>query len=307
MYRTNFNYYKTHDRYLYQGQEMDDEVKGEGNSYDFGARIYDAKLGRFLSIDRLAKKHPGLSSYSFVNNSPVIAVDKDGNDWTISTTIAEDGSRTVHVKLTAAAVNNSSEPVDMNAFAATVKSQVEKSFTGSYVDSKTTFKNDDQPGVKPDLLVPETQIFKVNVVVDVDIRIIKDTKQVKSTEHLIRIEDNDVATREAGGTQINGMANEMGGTDIVLDRSRLDDMMNGLNNNTIPHEFGHTLGLHHIDQLESPKNYQYLGDVNKGKFHDNLMLSGQFPGKDRTIATKLEGFQMKWAINAIKNGKVNKQ
>ncbi len=41
-------------RYGFNGKEKDDEVKGEGNSLDFGARMYDSRLGRFLSIDKYA-------------------------------------------------------------------------------------------------------------------------------------------------------------------------------------------------------------------------------------------------------------
>jgi len=38
-------------RFGFNGQEKDDELKGEGNSYDFGARIYNPRLGIFLSPD----------------------------------------------------------------------------------------------------------------------------------------------------------------------------------------------------------------------------------------------------------------
>jgi len=40
----NSNSYK----YGFNGKEKDDEVKGNGNSYDFGARIYDPRIGRWL-------------------------------------------------------------------------------------------------------------------------------------------------------------------------------------------------------------------------------------------------------------------
>ena len=39
-------------RYGFNGQEKLDEIKGYGNSLDFGARIYDPRLGRFLSVDK---------------------------------------------------------------------------------------------------------------------------------------------------------------------------------------------------------------------------------------------------------------
>lgn len=47
-------------------------------AYDFGARIYDARLGRWLSTDPLGAEYPGLSPYNFVANSPIYYVDPDG-------------------------------------------------------------------------------------------------------------------------------------------------------------------------------------------------------------------------------------
>lgn len=60
--------------------EKDDEVKGSGNSYDFGARIQDPRLGRWLSVDNAFKKYPDLSPYNFGLNNPVRYQDFDGND-----------------------------------------------------------------------------------------------------------------------------------------------------------------------------------------------------------------------------------
>ena len=58
------------DPYSFQAQEHDDEVKGDGNSYDFGARLLDPRLGRWLTIDSQFKKQPSQSPYkSFFNNT----------------------------------------------------------------------------------------------------------------------------------------------------------------------------------------------------------------------------------------------
>src|SRR5690554_1162992 len=67
-------------RYGFQGQERDDEVKGEGNSYDFGARLFDSRVGRWLSRDPLEGKYPSLSPYNFVANTPLIAIDPNGKE-----------------------------------------------------------------------------------------------------------------------------------------------------------------------------------------------------------------------------------
>ena len=56
----------------------DNELKGIGNSLDFGARIYDSRVSRFLSLDPLAKKYPSEGNYTFAVDSPIYLVDKDG-------------------------------------------------------------------------------------------------------------------------------------------------------------------------------------------------------------------------------------
>jgi len=38
-------------RYGFNGKMKDNEVEGEGDIYDFSARMYDARLGRWLSLD----------------------------------------------------------------------------------------------------------------------------------------------------------------------------------------------------------------------------------------------------------------
>ena len=65
-------------RYGFNGKEKADEIKGDGNSYDYGARIYDPRLGRWLSTDPLQQKYADLSPYNYCANSPISAKDPDG-------------------------------------------------------------------------------------------------------------------------------------------------------------------------------------------------------------------------------------
>ncbi|MEZ5047143.1 MAG: RHS repeat-associated core domain-containing protein [Chitinophagaceae bacterium] len=65
-------------RYGFNGQEKDNEIKGTGNSLAYEARIYDSRLGKWLSVDPLQAKYPSLSTYHFGANNPVLYVDKDG-------------------------------------------------------------------------------------------------------------------------------------------------------------------------------------------------------------------------------------
>lgn len=68
----------------FNGMRKDDEVHGAtGTSYDFGARLYDPRVGRWLSLDPLAAKVPDASPYAFAINSPILMYDEGGNIFRI--------------------------------------------------------------------------------------------------------------------------------------------------------------------------------------------------------------------------------
>jgi RHS repeat-associated protein len=65
-------------KYGFNGQEKDDEIKGESNHYNFTYRGYDSRLGRFTSVDPLTSSYPFYSPYQFASNTPIQAIDLDG-------------------------------------------------------------------------------------------------------------------------------------------------------------------------------------------------------------------------------------
>lgn len=65
-------------RFGFNGKENDNEVKGEGNQQDYGMRIYDSRLGKFLSVDPITNEYPQLTPYQFASNSPILFIDIDG-------------------------------------------------------------------------------------------------------------------------------------------------------------------------------------------------------------------------------------
>ena len=65
-------------RYGFNGMDKDNEINVNGGSYDFGARIYDSRLGRWLSLDPLMKSYPELSSYIGMGSCPILYKDVDG-------------------------------------------------------------------------------------------------------------------------------------------------------------------------------------------------------------------------------------
>jgi RHS repeat-associated protein len=67
-----------HYRNLFNGQEADNEVYGEGCSQNYGFRMYDTRLGRFWGVDPLTKDYPMLTPFQFASNTPIWGVDIDG-------------------------------------------------------------------------------------------------------------------------------------------------------------------------------------------------------------------------------------
>lgn len=79
----NFSSYKY--RYGFNGKENDNETVGTGQgTQDYGSRIYNPVLGRWLSLDPLQTKYPFFSPYNFCGNNPVMFVDHDGKEITPS-------------------------------------------------------------------------------------------------------------------------------------------------------------------------------------------------------------------------------
>jgi RHS repeat-associated protein len=65
-------------RFGFNGKEKESDMYGESNAYDFGARIYDGRIGKWLSVDPLQEIYPFASPYNFTLNSPIANTDPDG-------------------------------------------------------------------------------------------------------------------------------------------------------------------------------------------------------------------------------------
>jgi len=68
--------------YGFNGKERDNSTASD--SYDFGARILDTRLGRWLSVDSKYFRHFDKSVYAFTSDNPIMNLDSDGNDFIAS-------------------------------------------------------------------------------------------------------------------------------------------------------------------------------------------------------------------------------
>jgi hypothetical protein len=201
----------------------------------------------------------------------------------------------------------------MNAFKGAVKTQVANTYSASYNEQigskKVTVKGKTK----------EIPIYrKVNVIIKTELRVICDKAELKPNEHLLHVADDAEATKAAGGVKIYGMADDIGGKDIIFSESKVANMINGKDNNTIVHELGHTFGLRHIDAPNETTedaidisnggigNPQAISPKEQSKQPNNAMLSGGSPYMNDATSTKLNIKQIKTGLKLLKDGKLNK-
>ena len=75
-------YNSTAYRYGFNGKEKDDEGEiGSLTTYDYGFRIYNPAIAKFLSVDPLTRSYPQLTPYQFASNRPIDGIDLDGLEY----------------------------------------------------------------------------------------------------------------------------------------------------------------------------------------------------------------------------------
>jgi RHS repeat-associated protein len=274
--------------------EKDDELKGSGNSLDYGARMYDSRIGRWFSRDNLEEKYPWLSTYSYTANNPIMNKEIDGQDWTVSTLKDEESGNTIIViTLDAAVVNTSTDQsLDMQGLADATKSQIQASYS-------MTYKNEDGT--------------TTTVEATVNIRVVNDVSEIKNNEHAVQV----VNPGEYGVGTGYGRG-PFNGNQLYLNKNMVPGMIDGSDNNTIPHELGHTAGLKHADR---PTHMTFDDAIDGQEFTpctpcvednvDNAMYSGYNPSikgtyLDDKTSTEINPDQIKVIKKNADNGELNK-
>ncbi|HRD37393.1 MAG TPA: RHS repeat-associated core domain-containing protein, partial [Bacteroidia bacterium] len=181
-------------RYGFNKQEKDDEVFGS-NVYDFGARIYDARLARWWALDKLKDRYAPISPYTFgldnpnyfVDHAGKIIIDKNGN--TVVLTRDDKGNITG-----ISATNSKGEKVDADPFTVKMITAVGKTDIGRE-RLKQMEVHSDQFQYKRDRLGTETgdDFGQTNT----------ETKNGKTT-HTMWIDDG----QERVGTRFEGASDE---------------------------------------------------------------------------------------------------
>jgi len=113
--------------YGFNGKENDNEPLNDGNLIDFGSRVYDSRLGRWLSMDPKYKDYANSSPYCALANNPVLFIDQIGENIVLYYEYS-DGKRSVLLTVV------TEEETEFTIYSNTIPEETRTGIEGALID-----------------------------------------------------------------------------------------------------------------------------------------------------------------------------
>jgi RHS repeat-associated protein len=270
----------------FQAQEMDDEIKGEGNSVNYKFRMHDPRLGRFFSVDPLSYKYPHNSPYAFSENRLIDGVELEGLEFVKSESNDLNGKKVISIEIRLQVVNSSTIHSD--------KKHIEEILLGIKKEIPLIFNHEDNKN---------NTVYKYSasyIIVD------KPDNFDKKPNEGFFLEFIDVnGERTANGSSYLDDINANKVT-VAITRDGEDRLLSSIIR-TAAHELAHTASLEH--PWEKDNRIKDLGENQAGNkvIKNNLLNSGGNPidALQSTSGRVLSPDQTKAMDNKIENAQNN--
>lgn len=207
---------------FWSGKSWKIGVKSCVNWYDYGARFYDASLGRFHTIDPSAENYLSHSSYAYVLNNPMNLIDPDGRDARVSSSTDSTGNVTHTIQSTIYITGKGASEKRADK----LNEQASKTLTSQ------TIENEDG--------TTTTVEFDVNYVYAEDT---KDITLGQGDNILVGLTSREAKSMGVGYSRVLSTTRTQGNGDIIEGAGKTGYMVGGFGNTVTIHESLHMLGL----------------------------------------------------------------